>query len=385
MALGVIFSSQWMVIFSICIFSILGTAYLLKNRAFDQIEYKRKWHYRRGFPGETTKMQLIVENRKWLPVSWLRTTDSWPRAAAPLDETALSNFNINDRGILVNLYSLRWFERIVREYTLQFKERGVYPVGPTRLESGDVFGLYESEKEVRNIEYLTVFPEVLSLDALKINTQDPFGAQQAFQSLFEDPNRPMAVRPYQPEDDMRRVHWPATARTGKLQVKVYQPITAKVMMVCLNITTSAKSWVGIDHNLVEYLIKMAATVCYHSIDIGYSVGLLSNGCLTHSDQPFRILPGRSTQQLAILLESLANVTTFVNTDFPDYLIRSMPHVPYGSTLVLITSVISDELAQTLIKLKRYRSNTTLLAVTPEPPPDIPGIRIIHLPFIEEAA
>jgi uncharacterized protein (DUF58 family) len=54
----------------------------------------------------------------------------------------------------------------------------------------------------------------------------------------------MGIRPYHPEDGFRRIHWPATARTGELQVKVFQPVTARVMVICLNVSTETHYWMG---------------------------------------------------------------------------------------------------------------------------------------------
>ena len=62
------------------------------------------------------------------------------------------------------------------------------------------------------------------------------------------------------------------------------------MVVCLNVSTQLHYWLGVDSERLEYLVKVAATLVYQGIQDGYSVGLLSNGCLAHSDQPFHIPP-----------------------------------------------------------------------------------------------
>jgi hypothetical protein len=170
---------------------------------------------------------------------------------------------------------------------------------------------------------------------LNLQTEDPFGDKHTRRRLFEDPNRPMGVRDYHPEDEFRRIHWPATARTGQLQVKVYQPVSTQVMMVCLNVATFPHYWEGVYPALLEQLIKVTATLVYQNIQDGYSVGLVSNGCLAHADQPFHIPPGRSPRQLATLLQALAEVTPFITAPFEKYLLKSAPSIPYGATLILV--------------------------------------------------
>jgi len=383
--LGALIQSRLLLALSLTIGTVMAASYWWYRHALDEIVYRRRWHYQRCFPGEESDVRIEVENRKPLPVSWLRASDNWPKAVGPTDEDALAPSHIPNQGYLVNVFSLRWFERSSRSYRLRFRQRGLYAVGPTTLQSGDLFGLYTETRELQNEEYLTVFPELLPLSALKLDTQDPFGDRRTRRRLLEDPNLPMGVREYQPEDEFRRIHWPASLRSGRLQAKVYQPISAQTMVVCLNVATMARYWEGIYPPLLERLIKTAATLCSYGIDENYSVGLISNGCLAHSDQPFRVPPGRSPQQLARILTLLAGASPITVGPFDQFLLRAMPDLPYGASVVVLTGVMPPELAEMLGRLQRYRRHMTLYSLAPEPPPEIPGVRIIHLPFKEETA
>lgn len=380
--LGALIQSRLLLALSLTIGAVMAVSYWWYRHALDEIVYRRRWHYQRCFPGEESDMRIEVENRKPLPVSWLRASDNWPKAVSPTEEDALAPSHIPNQGYLVNVFSLRWFERSSRSYRLCFRQRGLYAVGPTTLQSGDLFGLYTETRKLPNEEYLTVFPELLPLSALKLDTQDPFGDRRARRRLLEDPNLPMGVREYRPEDEFRRIHWPASLRTGQLQAKVYQPISAQTMVVCLNIATMARYWEGIYPPLLEHLIKTAATLCSYGIDENYSVGLISNGCLAHSDQPFRVPPGRSPQQLARILTLLAGASPITVGPFDQFLLRAMSDLPYGATVVILTGVMTPELVETLSRLQRYRKHMTLYSLALEPPPEIPGVRIIHVPFKE---
>ncbi len=376
---GAFLEYPWLVTFSVAVATVLLLAQIWKQNALKGVRYTRHWHYRRGFPGETTPVKIITENNKFLPLSWLRAADRWPDAVGPTEPEEQPKRLFN-RGQVLNLYSFKWFEKITRTFEIRFRKRGVYPVGPVLLESGDMFGFYESTQTVENREYLTVFPEILPFESLKLPTEDPFGYQASRKRLFEDPNLPIGVRPYQPEDDFRRVHWGATARTGALQVKIYQPVTSKVMMICLNVLTSKRPWLGTNQDLLEHLISLAATIAYQGVEERYAVGLISNGCLTHADHPFQIAPGRSPDQLGMLLEALASVTPYSTAPFEDYLLNSLSKTVYGATLVIVTGFVTPMLSETLLRLKRYRANTTLISLEETPPPNLPGIRVVHLPF-----
>jgi hypothetical protein len=58
-------------------------------------------------------------------------------------------------------------------------------------------------------------------------------------------------------------------------------------------------------------------------------------------------------------------------------------VQYGATLIVLTAVTTPELATTLIQLKQHERHITLYSVAEEAPPVIPGIQIIHQPFLEK--
>lgn len=351
-----------------------------KDHALDDVHYLRKPHYRRAFPGESVPMRLEVDNDKPLPLSWLRSEDPWPLAVAPVEQDVLAPSHLPDRGILVNVFNLRWFEKTRRTYSLLFRKRGMYRLGPTRLRSGDLFGMYEESRQIDNSEYLTVFPRLAPLESLELPADDPFGDRKSERRLFEDPTMPMGVREYRPEDSFRHIHWPATARTGEMQVKVYQPTSALVMMVCINTSTFDRHWEGVYPDLLEHLLSVAAALIFECVNAGYQVGLLSNGCLAHADRPLNIPPSRSPRQLGFLLEALAGITPLVMTPFESFLLREMPKVPYGASLLVVSGVTPPALIGTLQRIQQHNRRVTLLTTAAEAPPPVPGVTVLHRPF-----
>jgi uncharacterized protein (DUF58 family) len=378
--LGIVLHISLLSGLSIALLVVFGIANWWSRHSLDGVVYKRHFYYTRAFPDEEVPAQIEAENQKILPLSWLRVQDPWPKAVGPVNEEILTPSHIPDRGFLTNIYSLRWFERSRRRYTLRFRHRGSYTIGPARIDSGDLFGFFERVREERATNYLTVFPKLLPLSDLDLPAEDPFGDIRSRRRLFEDPSHSMGVREYHPEDGFRRIHWPATARVGELQVKVYQPTSAQVVVVCLNASTFARHWEGVNPELLEHLISIAATLVFQGVQRGFKVGLISNGCLAHADQPFRIPPGRSHQQLAHLLEALAGVTSVVTSKFERFLLREVSRIPYGSSLIVLTATTTPELEETLIQIMRHERKITLYSLATEIPPAIPGVQIIHRPF-----
>lgn len=378
--LGVIMRVPLLVTFVLMLWLILSLANWWQKRSLEGVYYRRRPFYRRGFPDERVPLEVEIENRKVLPLTWLRVQDPWPKAIGPEAEELLAPTHLPDQGLLTNVFSLRWYERARRNYTLQFRKRGIYAVGPVKLESGDLFGLFERSEKREPVELLTVFPDLIPFQYLHLPADDPFGDRRSKRRLYEDQNQPIGVRDYLPEDSFKRVHWPATAHTGELQVKVYQPTSANIMVVCLNISTFARHWEGTNPALLEHVIRVAATMVTKGIEDGYRVGLIANGCLAHADQPFRIPPGRSPKQLASLLEALAGVTPVVTAPFANFLIKELPRVSYGATLLIVTGVTNPELFEALVQIKYHGRQISLLSFAEKPPQEIPGIRTFHLPF-----
>jgi uncharacterized protein (DUF58 family) len=360
----------------------LWIAALWRDRILNAVEYSRNLHYTRGFSGETIDVRINVRNKKLMPMLWLITSDLWPRPVGPENEDVLQESHMHGVGRLVNVFRLPSFGHAKRKYNLKLKSRGIYRLGPVRMESGDPLGLYTNNKEIGSKDLITVYPEMANLPQLDFPTASPFGDKRVFHRLFEDPSQPIGVRDYQITDELRRVHWPATARTGKMQSKVYQPTAERVMSICLNTATSERHWEGVYPDVLEHLVRTAAAVAHHATFEGYQVGLISNGTMTYSDQPYRILPGRSKQQLVHILTALAGVTPLVGLPFDRYLLKELPKLPYGIVMTVITAVVNDLLLETLFEARRHGRKIVLFSVAEEPPPDIQGMTMLHFPLEE---
>ena len=379
---GAITDNAYLMGFSAALAALLGIVSWWRNHSLDGVNYRRYPYYRRAFPGETVPLKVEIENNKPLPLSWLRSEDPWPIAIGPEDEDLLAPSYLPEHGLLTNVFSLRWFEKARRDYTLHFRKRGQYKVGPVTLQSGDMFGIYDQSRKVGQAQYLTVFPEVIPLERLDLPAEDPFGNSKSRRRIFEDPNQPMGVREYRSGDAFRRVHWPATARTGQLQVKVFQPTSAQVAVICLN-TSTMEDHYGVYPELFEYLVSITATLTDHYFHKGYQVGFMSNGSFAHSHRPINVPPGRSMKQLSVLLEALAGITPLFSIPFEKFIIREMPHVHYGASLLFVSAVTPPLLLETLIRLKRHNREITLLSVAEKPPETVAGLEVVHRPYQQQ--
>ena len=113
--------------------------------------------------------------------------------------------------------------------------------------------------------------------------------------MFEDPNLPMGVRDYRPEDDFRRIHWPATARTGMLAGESIPTGFCQSDRVCLNVSTLTHYWEGTYPELLEHLVSVTAGLVQHSrgrwLPGGFDFKRLPGACRPILSGPAGQFPG----------------------------------------------------------------------------------------------
>lgn len=329
---------------------VSAIGWLWDRLALGSVEYTRRFGERRAFVGETISLDLSLVNRKVLPVGWVRVVDRVPMAL-PIDGIEVLATDVETVGRVTLVFALRWFERVSRHYTIRCLHRGFYQFGPVELEAGDVYGLFSRKRRIDQPQWFIVYPKVESLTALGLPPKEPFGPAKAERQLFDDPIRTVGVRDYHPEDELRRIHWKATARRQELQSRVYEPSTAHNLIVLVNVATLAKHWQGYVPERLERVVSVAASISAYAAEKRWPMGVIANGALPKSDQAIKVLPGRGTEQLTRVMEALAAVSPVATKQIEELIRLESPRLPWGSTLVVVTAIVTDPLRATLADLR----------------------------------
>lgn len=110
-------------------------------------------------------------------------------------------------------------ERVKAAYRLPTAERGVFPLGPLQIGLTDPFGLAIQTREAAPGAKLVVYPRVDRIAPLSQSRgADPTGST-GHPSLAAGGDDFYALRPYQTGDDLRRVHWPSSARSDEIMIR----------------------------------------------------------------------------------------------------------------------------------------------------------------------
>jgi len=377
-AVGVVFGNP-----AISFVAAMAAVALVLARVWDRyclvrVEYERILSEDHAFLGEAVDLTVRVANRKVLPLLWLETTDIFP-LDLPIDGAKLELSPMVGTGVLRHLLSLRWYERVSWHYRLHCKQRGLYRLGPVVLRSSDIFGLRTQERRIEEQQKLVVYPRVVPIANLGIPAHYPFGEGKARHSIFEDPSRTVGVRDYRPEDSLRRVHWPATARRQTLQVRVYEPTIAPRLLIFLDIRTMPHSWMGQDPHKLEQVLSLAASIASDAMAQRFAVGLYANGVYPDADQAIRIPPGRDPAQLTVILEALAKITSLSTSSLADLLYAETSSLPWGTSLVLIAALLSDDLRGAMLRLKDAGHRLSLITLDEALPGRlVPGVPVYQV-------
>ena len=356
---------------------VAGTTWLWERACLTNVEHRRRFSQRRAFFGEEIELTIEIVNRKALPLAWLNVEDNIPSDLAPLQGWVTPTYTTG-RATLTNLLALRWHERVRRRYRIRCLTRGEHVFGPARLRSGDLFGFTSREMTVPDLDRLLIYPRVVPIASLGLPSRDPFGDRAVRQWLFQDPLRVVGVRDYVPGDSLRRVNWAATARTQRLQVKLFEPTTTYDLALFLNLNTSGAAWwwQGYLPDLVEMTISTTASLGQWAIEHGYQVGLYANGKGRLSEGRLRVVPGRGPDQLTHLLEALARVLPFATLPLDQLLRVELPTLPYGATVVVVTAVLGDDIMAGLLALRAARHQVALILIGDHPADlALPGVQV----------
>ncbi len=336
-------------------FAVYLLSRLWTRRTVQRLRVQRRF-VNRAFPGDRVTVDLTVQNAGWLPVPWLEVHESLPvRLTVPPFHREVISLGPRERHHFA--------------YTLNCRQRGYYPIGPLMMETGDLLGLARHTLTRVAPEHIIVYPRVIPLQRLGLPTRSPLVALPARSHLFEDPARVMGVRDYQRGDSPRRIHWTATASTGRLLVKRYQPAIARETLICLDLDRNDYGQRQ-RYTATELAIVVAASIANHIVvREGLPAGLATEAQDPLLDRQARFfLPPRSERaHLMSLLEVLARVQITSAAPFVNLLRRESVNLPWGATLAVITGRESEPLFDTLVYLRRAGFAVALILVRSPPP------------------
>jgi uncharacterized protein (DUF58 family) len=372
-----LFSGQGLVIgFSAMGLLVAGISWMWNRLSLQEVTYERELSQQRVFIGEEIGITVSLSNRKPLPLGSVRAEDQMPKSVIFADAD-MAGSHIPESQTMRHATSMGWYERIRWQYTFKCSKRGFYRLGPVRLESGDLFGLFKSTHEERGEDYILVYPKIVPLPELGLPYGRPLGENKGGIRIYEDASRPMGLRDYNLGDPLKIVDWKATARMQQLQVRTFEPSSTMTLILVVAVDTTAHYWEGYSPNILERVITAAASVASYAAEQQYSVGLFSNGTPVLADRPMRLTPSRANEQLSFILEALATVRPIAMGSMDSQLGENWQKFALGATIVVVSGFITEDMADVLRRAKASGYGIVVLYVGDDDCPQMAGGIVVH--------
>lgn len=280
-----------------------------------------------GAAGRQREIWLEVDFHLPLPAIWRL---EWP-AAPRLGLTGISKSGLG-------------WGRVSQRIQLQAvpHRRGRFSLPRPRLFVSDVFGLRQREVPLTGevpeiIVYPRVWEQLPPELALTLLAEGP----ESNRLGLEDASRYRGVRPYQPGDPLRRMHWKATARRGEPMVREFAWVRATGVWIFVD--TSGQE-IYIDH-----MAELAASLTVHLENQGLAVGLAWPG--------FNRPPVRGLDGVRQALAELASLKPSQQTSPP-------PLPPAGVNLLILTQNAPLEVIEGALAA-RARASRVHILIFPE--------------------
>ena len=157
--------------------------------------------------GQIFEERIEMINQSRIPRLWIEVEDLSPLPGA--------------RGsqVLSLIGSRETRSYLVRTRLMQ---RGVYSLGPTRLASGDLFGLFPVSKNIPAQESLLVYPMMVDVHAFPSPQGWLSGGEALRRRTQQITANASGVREYAQGDPLNRIHWLSTARRNRFMVKEFE-------------------------------------------------------------------------------------------------------------------------------------------------------------------
>ncbi len=325
--------------------------------------------------GETVSIGLKLHNSGNYFIPWMFVEDNLPHAALRNPPYALQLI-----GHSAKLYFFGPKQTALMTYQLKALRRGYFQIGPTILETGDLLGLHRKFRLVLDRKFILVLPKIVAIQGMDVTSRRPMGELRIRDRAFEDPTQMVGIREYQPGDPLNRLHWKATARTGVLHSRVFQPTSLQGAMIVLDMHRSTNP----DRNepiRTDLAVTAAASIAHTLYLMNQPYGLISNGrdaadrvrqqrlleqyqdresarkdidMLRESDRirPVVLEQDRGPEHFADLHRTLARLERTDGLTLPQLISETQSRMPRQMSILVIAQCFDDQSALALSILRR---------------------------------
>lgn len=323
---------------------LLAAAFLQRliytRHAFRRLDYTCRFDRTEASEGEELKLVETVQNRKLLPLPWLKAEIT---ASEALQFAGSQSLITDGTRFVPSFFTMKGYHKVVRSWNVTCLKRGVYPIQKVVLVSTDLIGLGTLSQPVAVSSELTVLPKPADLPNTFQSAQRMNGEILVRRHLLDDPFLIAGVREYAPRDPLNRIHWPATAKAGRLMVHNNLFTADQNLLVILNMQSRPyETRKVIDEEKVEIGIRACAGLFDDTLRSGLPVRFAVNAGIGSGKAGIVTNEYHGAEHIHDLMRTLAKLRLESSDPFPVFLNGVCSRLT-ASDIVIVTSYLSETL------------------------------------------
>jgi uncharacterized protein (DUF58 family) len=237
---------------------------------------------------------------------------------------------------------------VTATYRVMCRPRGIYQVGPSHASSSDPLGLAELPASEGPLDHIVVYPTVETLTGFPaVRGQDPSMAAARPEHAQRGGEDFYTLREYQRGDDLRRVHWPSSAKKDELMIRQLETPWQSRALVLLDVRPSAYE----SDEAFETAVSGAASVITYLVRSGFEADLWAG-------DPRAM----DATRYSAAMEKLALVQPNADVDL-EAVATHLRQKGGGGAMVIVTGTADRTLVSVQRLLSRDYSTTVLLGAS----------------------
>lgn len=272
LAAGMLFGAALWIMAGIVVLTTIGVSYAVANHQDGAAVVTRSGGDVIVAVGSKIPVTVRVTNPTRWPIAWVLVEDISPVFATTSASAYAPPIQFDGQRLGVCWIPAGGHREWT--YTVDCHRRGYMQLGPTVVETGDWLGLFRRFSVAGRPTYVTVLPTIETIDGYDIGSRRPIGEIRLRHRSMDDPTRIRGIRQWQIGDPMRSVHWAATARTGTLHTKLYEPSSIIGATIVLDMHTESNPAAG-EPVRCDLAISAAASIAHHLMQSGEPFALVT--------------------------------------------------------------------------------------------------------------
>ncbi len=309
--------------------------WIYSGYGLESLQYRCYFDKEEVTEGDTVHLIEEIENRKLLPLPWLKSEFS---VSKHLSFAGTHSVVTDHTRFVSSFFTLKGDCRIRREWEVTCLRRGEYRIDRVLLVTADLLGIERKSKAACDTgSALTVLPRCYDAEgSLLTMCSQMLGELPAEHRLLTDPFSVAGSRPYTGYEPMRRMDWKTSARCAELMVRTEEPCQQKELVIAFTAQIGEFGRRYVNESISEHTIRVCAKLFQECTERQQPFSV--HTCCSVHGELYSANAACSMQHYEALLRALAAL----ETEPLDTLDHCVPPLS-NAALVLVTPYISEDI------------------------------------------